>query len=190
MRVIAETKYKVGLCYNSLNKFDESIAAFKESVEYIEGEIAAEGRKEEQNEKTKATIAELEELKLDIQAKVVEVEENKTSSMDVVKREIAKIMNPNPSPAKEDAGSTAFSAAVSSTATVDAEKPKANDISHLIKRKKPAESSADPVAADCSSTVDAEKAKPTDISHLIKRKQPVDSSSDADGPTAPKRPAV
>lgn len=77
LRVIAETKYKIGLCYYMLCKFDESIAAFKDSSEYLNGVVEAEKRKEEQNEKTEATIKEIEETRQEIANKIVEVQEAK-----------------------------------------------------------------------------------------------------------------
>lgn len=76
LRVIAETKYKVGLCYLLAGKFDEAIAALKESAEYLEGEIVAIKVKE-QTDKTVGTIKEIEETKLEILNKIVEVEEAK-----------------------------------------------------------------------------------------------------------------
>lgn len=77
LRVIAETKYKIGLCYNMLCKFDESIAAFKDSADYLNGVIEAEKRKDEQNEKTEATINEIEETRKEIAIKIIEVQEAK-----------------------------------------------------------------------------------------------------------------
>lgn len=77
LRVIAETKYKIGLCYYMACKFDESIAAFKDSSEYLNGVIEAEKRKDDQNEKTEATISEIAETRQEIETKIAEVQEAK-----------------------------------------------------------------------------------------------------------------
>lgn len=61
-------------------------------------------------------------------------------SLEEVKREIARLMNPIPesSSSKGNGSSTSAAGGSSSSRTVpEAEKPKAKDISHLIKRKKP-----------------------------------------------------
>lgn len=60
-----------------LCKFDKSIAAFKDSSDYLNGVVEAEKRKEEQNEKTEATIKEIEETRQEIANKIVEVQEAK-----------------------------------------------------------------------------------------------------------------
>lgn len=76
LRLIAETKYKVGLCYLLEGKYDESMEALTESSEYLNGVIESEKEKE-QNEKTEATIKEIEETKQEILNKIVEVREAK-----------------------------------------------------------------------------------------------------------------
>lgn len=53
-------------------------------------------------------------------------------SIEEVKRELAKLLNPEPEKSENAAGSSS-----SSTLSSSAEKTKATDISHLIKRKKP-----------------------------------------------------
>lgn len=89
LRVIAETKYKIGLCYYMLCKFDESVAAFKDSSDYLNGVVEAEKRKEEQNEKTEETIKEIEETRQEISNKIIEVQEAK----DQVNKEFIPIPN-------------------------------------------------------------------------------------------------
>lgn len=76
LRVIAETKYKIGLCYYMLNKFDEAIAALKDSSEYLNGVVEAEKRNE-QSEKTLELIQDIESTRQDIALKIVEVQEAK-----------------------------------------------------------------------------------------------------------------
>lgn len=76
LRIIAEAKYKIGLCYDMAGKFDEAIAAFKDASEYLNGVAEAEKRKE-QNEKTEATIKEIEETRQEIALKINEVLEAK-----------------------------------------------------------------------------------------------------------------
>lgn len=75
--MIAETKYKVGLCHLLIGKFDESVAALKESAEYLDGVICSIKEKDPAAS-TEATIKELEETKQEIQNKIIEVEETKT----------------------------------------------------------------------------------------------------------------
>lgn len=61
-------------------------------------------------------------------------------SVEDVKREIAKLMNPEPESATGGAGGSSSSASGAGSnfeTAKPAEKPKATDISHLIKRKKP-----------------------------------------------------
>lgn len=77
LRLIAETKYKVGLCYLLIAKFDESVDALKESAEYLDGEILALKAKD-QTSAIEATIKEIEETKLEILNKITEVEETKS----------------------------------------------------------------------------------------------------------------
>lgn len=79
-----------------LCKFDESIAAFKDSSEYLNGVVEAEKRKEEQNEKTEATIKEIEETRQEIANKIIEVQEAKDQVSDEqaeTKIELRKINN-------------------------------------------------------------------------------------------------
>lgn len=59
-----------------LSQFDESIAALKESTEYLDGEISAVKAKE-QTEKSEALAKEIEETKQEILIKIIEVEEAK-----------------------------------------------------------------------------------------------------------------
>lgn len=77
LRLIAETKYKIGLCFLLIGKYDESIAALKESSEYLDGVIVSIKEKE-QTASTEAAIKDIEETKQEILNKIIEVEETKT----------------------------------------------------------------------------------------------------------------
>lgn len=77
LRLISETKYKIGLCYSIIDKWDESMAAFKESAECLDGEIA-NVKSKVQTAETEAEIKDIEETKQEILNKVTEVEETKT----------------------------------------------------------------------------------------------------------------
>lgn len=134
LRLISETKYKIGLCYMVIDKWDESIAAFKDSAECLEAEIA-NIRSKEPSADTEAQIKDIEETKQEILNKIVDIEEAKSQSIDEVKREIAKLMNPIPEAGASTSSNGAGSSSASNGKPSESEKPR--DISHLIKRKKP-----------------------------------------------------
>lgn len=83
-RVIAESKYKIGLCYYATNHFDESIKAFKEASETLGGIIDSEKEKEE-DESTAQSIQELEDMRQEIAVKIQEVLEAKEQVNDEIK---------------------------------------------------------------------------------------------------------
>lgn len=77
LRLICEIEYRVGLIHMMLSTFDDSIAAFKRACEILDAEIDLQKNKNENADRTAAVVKELEELKVDILNKIVEVEEAK-----------------------------------------------------------------------------------------------------------------
>lgn len=75
-RHVAEIHFQIGLSYLMLNSFDDSIEAFKKAGEVLKMEIEAQQLKEP-NEDTAAIIKDLEETMLEIEIKIIEVEETK-----------------------------------------------------------------------------------------------------------------
>lgn len=149
-RELAEINYKIGLAYTMLNMFEEAKIALMKACCYLDDVIKTEQAKEEQTEEVLEVIKDLKETKTEIENKIVEVEDYKQQSMDVVKQELAKLVGHQDS--FDKAAGEGSSAAGASVA-----KPAA-DISHLIKRKKPDEAAAGGAAAN-------------DITHLVKRKK-------------------
>lgn len=149
-RELAEINYKIGLAYTMLNMFEEAKIALMKACCYLDDVIKTEQAKEEQTEEIVAVIKDLKETKTEIENKIVEVEDYKQQSMDVVKQELAKLVGHQDT--FDKAAGEGSSAAGASVA-----KPAA-DISHLIKRKKPDEAAAGGAAAN-------------DITHLVKRKK-------------------
>lgn len=125
-RLGAEIHYKNGLCQSMVKLYDESVKSFQKAHDLLNEELEKAKAKEEQTEDIKETIKDLEELKQEIQNKILEVGDVKTSEMEQVKKELAKLLNTTPEKKDDGAGSSK-----------DADKPKPTDISHLIKRKKP-----------------------------------------------------
>lgn len=60
-----------------LSTFDESVAAFNRACEILDAEIDSQKSKSDNADRTAAVVKELEELKVDILNKIVEVEEAK-----------------------------------------------------------------------------------------------------------------
>lgn len=144
LRLIAEIEYKIGLGQMMLNAFDESVTAFRRACEVLDAEIANQKEKDssstaaDADKKGAAEIAVLEELKGEIVNKITEVEEAKQQSVAEVKEELAKLMSHDPKRATAStAAATACSAGAGSAAAAAAAVPKATNISHLVKRKKP-----------------------------------------------------
>jgi nuclear autoantigenic sperm protein len=142
-RIAAELHYKTGLCQSMLKLFDESVSSFKKSVELL-GEVIEAEKSKEQTEDVKNTIEDLEETQKEIQNKITEIGETKAEETEMVKRELAKLLGPTAGGSSSDgagpsngAGSSSSNGSGSSMKPTEAEKPKATDISHLIKRKKP-----------------------------------------------------
>ncbi|XP_052865172.1 protein NASP homolog [Anopheles cruzii] len=173
LRLMAETNYKVGLCYLMLNNFDASIDSFRAAVVELEKVTEAEKAKE-QTDETKETIKELVETKNDILDKILDVEEAKKTSLEEVKRELSKIIASGAAPSssatngagpsssssssvvaangsKSSTAPTATATAGASSASSTTAKP-ANDISHLIKRKKPDSASSEESPAKKTAT--------------------------------------
>lgn len=78
LRVIAEIQYKIGLGFLVLTNYDGAIAALKEAQQALDGEVDAQ--KENSDDASAAKIKEIEELKGEIESKIVEIEEEKKVS--------------------------------------------------------------------------------------------------------------
>lgn len=77
LRMLSLIQYKIGLSYYMNQSFDESIAAFKKACDIIDCRLETANSKDDKSEKDTAAIAELEETKDEILAKVTEIEEIK-----------------------------------------------------------------------------------------------------------------
>lgn len=145
-RIAAEVHYKVGLCLMMEKRYDESMKSFQKAAEIFEEVIKREKAREDQTEDDKAKIKDLEETLQELLNKISEVRDTKAEELEFVKREMMKMYGDGASSSNStyDAGASSSSSGgmKSSTVTVDENKPKATDISHLIKRKKP---DSDPV---------------------------------------------
>lgn len=138
-RVIAEIHYKIGLCHLMQNEYDESIKAFREACSEMDNVIQQEKAKE-QDEKTEAAIKNLEETKQEVMEKIAEVEDSKKTSIEVVKRELSKIIvkcDSSSTNGFDGAGPSSSSTATNGTSSSAKSSEKPTDITHLIKRKKP-----------------------------------------------------
>ncbi|XP_021710813.1 protein NASP homolog [Aedes aegypti] len=132
-RIIAEIYYKLGLCHLMQNEYEDSITAFREACSEMDKVIQQEQSKE-QTDETKAAIKEIEETKQEIMEKIAEVEDTKKTSIEVVKRELSKIIvKGETSNGFDSAGPSSSSSATNGTSS----SAKPTDITHLIKRKKP-----------------------------------------------------
>ncbi|XP_055599186.1 protein NASP homolog [Uranotaenia lowii] len=163
-RLKAEVYYKIGLCHLMINEFKDSIEAFRDACSQLDKVIEQEKAKE-QNDETKAAIKDLEETKQEIMDKISEVEDTQKTSIEEVKRELAKIIvngeTSNGFGAAGSSSSAATNGASSSSASASATKngtDKPTDISHLIKRKKPDSAAADVEGSPAKKTaVESEK---------------------------------
>ncbi|XP_065085273.1 protein NASP homolog [Ochlerotatus camptorhynchus] len=136
-RVIAEIHYKIGLCHLMQNEYDDSIKAFREACSEMDNVVLQEKAKE-QDDKTEAAIKNLEETKQEVMEKIAEVEDTKKTSIEVVKRELSKIIVKCDSTNGFDgAGPSSSSSATNGTSSSAKSTEKPTDITHLIKRKKP-----------------------------------------------------
>lgn len=147
LRMLAEVHYKVGLCYLMINDFDSSVKSFHGAVGELD-KVIEEVKAKEQTDETKETIEELEETKKEILEKIADVEDAKKTSIEEVKRELSKIIvsgeGESSNGLNNGAGTSSSSSAAtngasngSATSTAATPPKPANDISHLIKRKKP-----------------------------------------------------
>lgn len=131
-RILAEIHFKIGLSHLMLNSYELSLVSFKKAVDLLNDEIDEESSKEVQTDEIKNKIADMEDIKDGIMGKIIEVEECKEISIEEVKQELAKVLaTPEKSNPNDEAGPSGSSGSSSSSA------PKATDISHLIKRKRP-----------------------------------------------------
>lgn len=136
-RLIAEIHYKIGLCHLMQNEYDDSMKAFRKACAEMDIVIHQEKSKE-QDDKTADIIKNLEDTKQEVLEKVAEVEDTKKTSIEVVKRELSKIIVNSGSPNGFDgAGPSSSSSATNGTSASAKSAEKPTDITHLIKRKKP-----------------------------------------------------
>lgn len=134
-RILAEIHFKIGLSHLMLNSYEQSLVSFKKAVDLLNDEIDEEKSKELQTDEIKSKIADMEDIKEGILGKIIEVEECKETSIEEVKKELAKVLaTPEKSNPNDGAGPSGSSAGGSSSSS---SAPKATDISHLIKRKRP-----------------------------------------------------
>lgn len=76
VRLLAEIKYKTGLCHYSHMSYDQSIADFQKSAEYMKEAIEAQ-KKLEQTTQVEQTIDDLTKMREDILVKIADVQESK-----------------------------------------------------------------------------------------------------------------
>ncbi|XP_053659109.1 protein NASP homolog [Anopheles marshallii] len=144
LRLLAEVNYKVGLCYMMEKEFEESIKSFQGAVSELE-KVVEEEKAKEQTDDIKETILDLEQMKMEILEKITDVEDAMKTPIEDVKRELSKILvsgegESNGKDLNNGAGTssaTGSSNGCSSKPTGATSSKPANDISHLIKRKKP-----------------------------------------------------
>lgn len=158
-RRLAEIKYKLGLCHYTTMKYDKAIADFQQSANYIKKSIDTQKALDKTPE-IEQTIDDLERMHDDILNKITDVQDSKkmvsvatnkkilvdflpifretNSFFSHFKQLMSSLMSKGgiyssllgSSGGSDGAGS-------SSSSSNPVEKPKLNDISHLIKRKKP-----------------------------------------------------
>lgn len=86
LRVIAEIQYKIGLVHLMLSSFEDSIAAFRKACEVLDAEIDTQKERAGNNaDRIAATVKELEDLKVDILNKIIEVEETQQQVCEIWK---------------------------------------------------------------------------------------------------------
>lgn len=115
---------------------DEGANELEEACALIDAEIEDIKKKTELSEKDENNIKDMEEIKQEIIAKVQEIKETKEQTKEEVRAALDSFMNPVPKNSVDGAGSSLDSA----TETKSCETAKPKDITHLIKRKKPANS--------------------------------------------------
>lgn len=76
VRLLAEIKYKSGLCHYSGMSYDQSIADFQKSADYMKEAIEAQ-KKLEQTPQVEQTIDDLTKMREDILDKIADVQESK-----------------------------------------------------------------------------------------------------------------
>lgn len=126
-RAMAEINYKIGLTYlmQEEQSQKESVESYKKACELLDDEIKEIKAKPGLTDEDKLKIEDMEETRQEILVKITEIEETRQQCLDEVRAALDNYKSPSKDP--EIAGPST-SAAVA--------KP-VNDISHLIKRKKP-----------------------------------------------------
>lgn len=135
--IAAELYYRIGLCRIVEKKYKDSVESLK-LAEGVLNEIVAEEKAKEQTEETIETLKHFNETLQDLKCKIIEINEAQSDEIAEVKKELSKLFGPSDAGASsstDGAGTSSSSAGGSSSKPI--EKPKAMDISHLIKRKKP-----------------------------------------------------
>lgn len=75
-RLLAEIKYKTGLCHYSAMSYDQSIADFQQSADYMKQAIEAQ-KELPQTAQVEQTIDDLTKMREDILNKIADVQESK-----------------------------------------------------------------------------------------------------------------
>ncbi|XP_031637897.1 histone-binding protein N1/N2-like [Contarinia nasturtii] len=147
-RSLAEIKYKTGLCNYTSADFEASIADFEGSANYMNQAIEALKEKEQTPEIQK-TIDDLSTMREDILNKIAEVQETKQ----LLRNNLMSKTGGYTALLTEDVKS----GGAEGSSSGQSEKPKANDISHLIKRKK---DTSDEIANNPNESSPAKKKAP------------------------------
>ncbi|XP_070504361.1 nuclear autoantigenic sperm protein homolog isoform X2 [Chironomus tepperi] len=120
-RIAAEIHYKIGLCQTFEKSFDESVKSYQRAHDLL-SEVVEKEKLKEQTDEVVANIKDMEETLQEILNKINETDDIKAEEIEKVKKELVKFYSKMNAPADNNEDQP-FNAA--------------NDISHLVKRKKP-----------------------------------------------------
>lgn len=112
-RAIAETLYKLGMAYSTGSQIDDAVGSFEESLQYLKNRV--EKLKSSDDQEAKEEVADIEALIPEVEEKIADMKSYKEEAV----KKIASAM------AEEDKPTSTSSSS-----------GKANDISHLVKRKR------------------------------------------------------
>ncbi|RZC35891.1 nuclear autoantigenic sperm protein [Asbolus verrucosus] len=118
-RTIAETYYKLGGALSTNGQIDEAIENFYASYEYLSNKVTSLKKDEEHKEANAEEIEELNNLIPEVQEKIADM---KNLKMEVAKKVTAPVAEAAPS--------------TNGTPEASSSSKQANDISHLVKRKR------------------------------------------------------
>ncbi|XP_077133051.1 nuclear autoantigenic sperm protein isoform X1 [Ranitomeya variabilis] len=151
-RLLAETHYQLGLCYQYSGKHDEAISHFNQSIAVMEKKMEQlEKAAEESKEESQKEIEELKGLLPDIKEKIEDSKEAQKSMEDTVKV-LKETLGGTSSSFPKENGSTSTSAEAEKSG--DCTVPVTNcvsDISHLVRKKRKPEESPVKEAKKCKS---------------------------------------